>query len=587
MAQLALTNIVTISVSAGNPGAGAYNTSNLGLFTDDAPASASATITFSGTAASGSLVVNFGGHAASAINYNDTVQAIQNKFNAVSGAANIVVTGTVTGAGGLTLSQPGIFGSLPAITFGTNSLQTSGSVAVTPSAAVVAAGWSGGTGGYAAYVAPTQVGLDFGTGSKTFAMANGVFSQQPNILTGNGQLIIILMNVSQWTLGFSGVAASGAFEITYNSNATASIAWNAATSTIQSDLQAVTGCAQAQVTGTITGETLTIILFGVYGAGQAISTASNTLMTSAPASITVSPSQSVTGETIGAAVTRTASLVQYFGVMVNESCGTGQVIPSADVTALAAVLLPLVKIGFMVTNSSTDLTAVTGMIAVLTASSFTNTRMLYYGDTSSSGIQNALVMAASYAGLALSVNFNGSLTTTTMHLKVLAGVAPDPSMTQTILNEAVACGADVYVSLQGVSAVFISGANTFYDNVYNLLWFTGALQIAGFNYLAQTGTKVPQTESGMDGLKGAYKSVCQQAVTNGYCAPGSWTSATTFGNNAQLLANVSQVGFYIYSQPVAQQLQTARAARQAPVVQIAIKEAGAIQSSNVIVAVNP
>jgi hypothetical protein len=227
------------------------------------------------------------------------------------------------------------------------------------------------------------------------------------------------------------------------------------------------------------------------------------------------------------------------------------------------------------------------MIAVLTASSFTNTRMLYYGDTSSSGIQNALVMAASYAGLALSVNFNGSLTTTTMHLKVLAGVAPDPSMTQTILNEAVACGADVYVSLQGVSAVFISGANTFYDNVYNLLWFTGALQIAGFNYLAQTGTKVPQTESGMDGLKGAYKSVCQQAVTNGYCAPGSWTSATTFGNNAQLLANVSQVGFYIYSQPVAQQLQTARAARQAPVVQIAIKEAGAIQSSNVIVAVNP
>jgi hypothetical protein len=200
---------------------------------------------------------------------------------------------------------------------------------------------------------------------------------------------------------------------------------------------------------------------------------------------------------------------------------------------------------------------------------------------------NDLIFMASYAGRALSTNFTGSNTTQTMHLKALAGVQPDPTITQTILNTAIAAGADTYISLQGVPSVFCSGANTFFDRVYNLQWFVGALQVAGFNYLATTSTKVPQTEAGMDGLKGAYRSVCEQGVTNQYGAPGSWNSPTVFGNPSDLILNVAQRGYYIYSTPIAQQSQTNRVARQAPLVQIAFKEAGAIQSSTVIVNVNP
>jgi hypothetical protein len=173
-----------------------------------------------------------------------------------------------------------------------------------------------------------------------------------------------------------------------------------------------------------------------------------------------------------------------------------------------------------------------------------------------------------------------------MHLKDLITIQPDPSMTQTLLNKAQAAGADVYASFQGVAKVFTSGANDFFDQVYNLQWFVGALQVAGFNYLAQSSTKVPQTEAGMDGLKGAYRAVCEQAVTNQYSAPGAWNSPTTFGNQADLLQNIAQRGYYIYSVPVAQQLQVDRAARVAPLVQIALKEAGAIQKSTVIVNVN-
>ncbi len=195
-------------------------------------------------------------------------------------------------------------------------------------------------------------------------------------------------------------------------------------------------------------------------------------------------------------------------------------------------------------------------------------------------------MQASYAGRALSVNFSGSNTTTTMALKDLTGVQPDPSMTQTLYNKAKAAGADIYVSFQGVPKVQCFGANSFFDQVYNLRWFVGALQVAGFNFLAQSSTKVPQTEAGMDGLKGAYRAVCEQAISNQYGAPGTWSSPTTFGNQADLYANIAQRGYYIYSLPVAQQLQVDREARIAPLVQIALKEAGAIQSSTVIVNVN-
>ena len=113
-----------------------------------------------------------------------------------------------------------------------------------------------------------------------------------------------------------------------------------------------------------------------------------------------------------------------------------------------------------------------------------------------------------------------------------------------------------------------------------------ALETAGFNYLRQTNTKIPQTEPGMNGLKAAYAGVCQQFVRCGEIAPGQWNSPETFGDPQIFNNNINAQGYYIYSLPVAQQLPVNRNARQAPLVQIAIKRAGAIQTGNVIVLVN-
>jgi len=327
------------------------------------------------------------------------------------------------------------------------------------------------------YLEPTEVGTDFGTGSITFAMANAVFSQQPNILAGGGYLVVIPYLPS---------------------------------------------------------------------------------------------------ETLDAAIVRTKDLVQYFGLM------STLIESQADMLAAAAVVQPLNKIEFLVQRATASIDP-GGSLDLLTTGGFSQSRGLFYG---SAADHDALVFQASYAGRALSVNFSGSNTTTTMHMKDMIGVQPDPSMTQTLLNKAIAAGADTYDSFQGVPKVFCTGANHYFDQVYNLQAFVGALQVAGFNYLAQSSTKIPQTESGMDGLKGAYRSVCEQYATNAYIAPGQWNSPTTFGNQKDLYANILQLGYYIYSQPISQQLQVDRAARKAPLVQIAVKEAGAVQSSSVIVFVN-
>lgn len=331
--------------------------------------------------------------------------------------------------------------------------------------------------GFKIYLEPKEVGDDFGTGSRTYAMALDVFSQQPNILAGGGYLVVIPLELS---------------------------------------------------------------------------------------------------ETLAAAITRTSDLVQYFGLM------STLIESQADMLAAAAVVQALNKIAFFVQRASASVDT-GGSLDLLRSGNFSQSRGLYYGASTDA---LALGMQAAYAGRGLSVNFSGSNTTITMNLKDLIGVQPDPTMTQTLRNKAKAAGADIYANLQGVPKVLSSGANSFFDQVYNLQWFVGALQVAAFNYLAETPTKIPQTESGMDGFKGALRNVCEQGITNQYGAPGRWTSPVTFGNQVDLLQNVAQRGYYIFSVPIAQQPQVDREDRIAPLSQIAFKEAGAIQSASIVVNIN-
>lgn len=441
-----------------------------------------------------------------------------------------------------------------------------------------------GTLGYKIYLDPVDVGTDFGTNSNTFKMAVAIFSQKPNILQGNGYLVVIPFLAGAQTavqnINFPLVPASGAFVLNHGADATSSIAWNATAATIQADLRALTGLSSVVVSGSIASQNLIVTFTGVSGAVTTLTVTSDTLADANSAAITpvvTTTTIGSTAETLDAAIVRTQGLVQYFGVMASE------IEIQTVMLAAAAIIQSLNKIAFFVSRTAADV-APGGLLDLLRSGDLNQSRGLYYGGADDT---SALVFMASYASRGLSVNFSGSNTTLTMNLKDLAGVQPDPSMTQTLYNECKTAGVDIYVSFQGVAKVASFGANAFYDQIYNQQWLAGALQVAGFNYLAEVATKVPQTEDGMTAFKGAFRKVMQQSVVNQYCAAGTWNSPSTFGILSDFLANVSQIGYYIYSTPVSQQNQPDRAARIAPLVQIALKEAGAIHSGSVIVNINP
>lgn len=438
-----------------------------------------------------------------------------------------------------------------------------------------------GSAGYKIYLGPTQVGVDFGTSSNTYKMALAIFSQQPNILANGGYLVVIPYTATAQdqiaVISFPGTPASGTWEISYNSNATTALAYNVAAAAVQTALRLVTGLSSCLVTGSVAaGFTIDA---GSSGIGYPFLIVANSLVDSNSVAITpvVTVSQpGSTAETMDHAILRTQGIVSYFGVMTAE-------IPSQIVMlATAALIQTQNMIGFFTSYTAADV-ANAGMLDLLRSGGFTQSRGLFYDDV----LATALTFMAAYAGLGLSTNFNGSLTTQTMNLKTLNTINPDPNITQTIQTNCVNAGVDTYVSIQGVPKVLCQGANDFFDNQYNLQWLSGALVVAYFNALAQTNTKIPQTENGMGIIKGGLRAVMEQGVANGFIAPGSWTSSTFFGNQANLIQNVAQRGYYIYSSPISQQLPAVRVTRAAPLVQIAAKFAGAIQSGTVVVYVNP
>jgi hypothetical protein len=205
---------------------------------------------------------------------------------------------------------------------------------------------------------------------------------------------------------------------------------------------------------------------------------------------------------------------------------------------------------------------------------------MYY----SVSVNDALDFAAAYASRLMSIDFNATATALTMHLKDITVLTADTGVTQAILDSAKNAGVDTYPNIGGVGKVYCSGVNLFSDQIYTRLALQVDLQIAGFNFLATTTTKIPQTEQGMNGLKGAYRRIMSRYVTAGVFAPGTW-NGTTFGDPDAFIRNITEFGFYIYSIPIADQSQDERETRVAPKIQIAAKDSGALHGSDVVVLV--
>jgi len=290
------------------------------------------------------------------------------------------------------------------------------------------------------------------------------------------------------------------------------------------------------------------------------------------------------GDTISDAITALTPIE-----FVGAALVAGYTPVDSEVLAGAATCEPLRVKLFASEYLASALTTTTGIFWKINSALYYHCICLLYvvGNTALA----ARLAAAALCGRMMSVNFSGSNTTATIHGKSLVGVVQDTGISSAILATCGTLGVQTYISVGGggqyIGKVFAAArGGLFPDSIYNQDWLVFALQVAGFNALATTSTKLPQTEQGMAVLRGAYLAVLQQARINAYSAPGVWNSSDVFGNPDDLRRNILNVGYYIYSAPVNAQSQADRVARKAPLIQIALKESGAIHSSAVIVYVN-
>jgi len=193
-------------------------------------------------------------------------------------------------------------------------------------------------------------------------------------------------------------------------------------------------------------------------------------------------------------------------------------------------------------------------------------------------------LAASYMARTHTVNFSAENSAMTMQLKELS--VPAESYTQTELDSAKRVGLDLYTTVKDTPCVFTSHANDFVDNVYNLIAFIDAVQTDMFNLLKSTATKIPQTESGVKTLVDQAEKTTAGFVRAGVFAPGTWSSPDTFGDVEVFKRSIEQSGFYWLAGSLAEQSQAEREERKSPVLQGAVKNAGAIHSVDMIINFN-
>jgi hypothetical protein len=456
---------------------------------------------------------------------------------------------------------------------------------------------------YRIYSDSASVATDFGTASATYAFALTFFGTQPNPINAGGFLVVGFWRAATETVAATAASLTGAqlsdvsvipqmqtisagsMVITVDGDAETLTDMDFRTSTTLAEIAAVINaeldgatCAlntagnRIVITSDTTGATSTITFGSAHSSGTFIgsilglATGSGGYLTQGAASA------SPTAETKLAAITELLSQVKFRGAMFISKPTDEEAEDLAEWSQANDVLM------YDVFNDPDNLEVDTdNVVWTIKLSGYTNYRMLY----STAGNRK---MAASYMARAHTVNFAAENSALTMHLKELNVAAED--YTQTEINKAQTVGLDLYTTIKLTPCLLTSGANGFTDERYNLIAFVDYLQVDIFNVLKGTSTKIPQTRAGVAQLVDQCEKTSNQFVRAGVVAPGTWSSPDTFGNRATFEQNIEDNGFYWLAGSLAAQQQASREAREAPVIQGAIKLAGAIHSVDLIVNVN-
>jgi len=443
---------------------------------------------------------------------------------------------------------------------------------------------------YIAALTPDTVKAAYGSNSLTYKMAQALFTPAPNFRTGSGNLYIFKFGGVDAVAGSvtTGALTSNltAFQAVTDGSLKVSIGSTSSLitgldfsgiSTVQDIVNVILGknpdyyvevaSTGIKFTSKIPGKDLTL---DTQSSAVGTDITGSTLLNAGTA--TSVSGANASGQTLSDAVSDALEQVYFGGVLTTQY---------QDDTTLEANATAIQSMDCVYYNELQSLKDISDVGAANKLAGNSKTRLLAY----SLDAETAKRAIATYATIAQSVNYDASNTANTLNLKTLTGVIPDSGLNDTYVLAANSSGVDIYGNTGGIACVYSNDNNGYTDDITNQLWLKKALEVAGFNYLRQTNTKIPQTELGMAGLKNAYGLVCEQAINNGVAAPGTWNTAIPFGDPEDFRRNIEEKGYYIYSLPIAQQSQVDREARKAPVCQIAVKFSGAFHFSEVIVTI--
>lgn len=198
--------------------------------------------------------------------------------------------------------------------------------------------------------------------------------------------------------------------------------------------------------------------------------------------------------------------------------------------------------------------------------------------------KNDMYPASSALARLLSTNFAANNSTLTLKFKQQPTITAD-EITATEFAKAKRLGINVYTYFDDVAMIaegtVIGGK--FADEIVILDWFVDAVQKEVFARLYKSPTKIPLTDKGQAVLIAAVEKVCLEGINNGAFAPGTWTG-DGFGNLTT--GDYLEKGFYVWAAPMDTLSDSDREQRRATPIQTAVKLAGAIHSSDVIVNYN-
>ncbi|MGK0904026.1 DUF3383 family protein [Klebsiella pneumoniae] len=287
---------------------------------------------------------------------------------------------------------------------------------------------------------------------------------------------------------------------------------------------------------------------------------------------TLAEGEEGTVETLLQAVNASLQYTNWYGLAIADSAD----LVEADVISVAAAIES--------SSLSRILAVTTDDVNVLVAGNTDNIgyklKAAGYSRTFWQYSSSSKYAAISAFGRAFTVNFTGNNTTITLKFKTEPGVTYE-TLTTAHASAIDAINGNVYVYYANDTAIIQQGVmanGDFFDERHGLDWLQNYVQTNLYNLLYTSTTKIPQTDAGVTRLMTNVEASLDQAVNNGLVAPGVWNG----GPIGQIESGDTLTkGYYVHADSVENQAQSDREARKSPVIQAAIKLAGAIHYADV------